>query len=182
MNEKIKSELISWGKSIAIAFLFVFLCHQFIFTPIKVQGESMLPTLEENNKIIVNKLSKIKRFDLIVFDAPDAMDLLYVKRVIGVAGDRIEMIDDVLFVNGVEYEERYVNRNKQNGETKRVTGNFTLKEITGSEFVPKGYVFVLGDHRLKSNDSRSFGFVSDDAVAGKVNLRFYPLEGIGFPK
>jgi len=177
-----KSELISWGKSIAIALLFVFLCQQFIFTPIKVQGESMWPTLEEDNKIIVSKLSKIKRFDVIVFDAPEAVDLLYVKRVIGMPGDRIEMMDDVLFVNGVKYEEHYVNRTSQRGEMKRVTGNFTLKEITGSEFVPKGYVFVLGDHRLKSNDSRSFGFVPDEAIVGKVNFRFYPLEEIGFPK
>ncbi|MFD1928758.1 signal peptidase I [Sporosarcina siberiensis] len=182
MDEKLKSELISWSKSIAIAFLFVFIFHQFIFTPIKVQGESMFPTLEENDKIIVSKLSKINRFDVIVFDAPDAVDLLYVKRVIGIAGDRIEMVDDVLFVNGKEYGELYVNREKQSGKTRRVTGDFTLREVTGSEFVPEGYVFVLGDHRLKSNDSRSFGFVSDKKIVGKVNFRFYPLEEMGFPK
>lgn len=181
MEKTVKKELLSWIQSLLFALAIVFICYQFLFVPTKVQGESMLPTFEDKNRIIVSKVSMIDRFDTIVFNAPNAKDK-YIKRVIGVPGDRIEMIDDILHVNGKVYDEPYVKRIDGDPITDRITENFTLKEITGQVEVPKGAFFVLGDHRLNSNDSRYFGFIYKDAVVGEVKLRYYPFTEIGIPK
>lgn len=175
-----KKEVYSWIKSIAFAVVIVFICREFIFTPVVVKGESMEPTFDSNNRIVVSKTSAIERFDMIVFKAPDK-DEQYIKRVIGLPGDSVEMRDDVLYINGKPYEEPYVKRNNNIGLSK-VTGDFTLKELTGNKKVPNGYFFVLGDNRLKSKDSRDFGFISTDSVIGEVKFRFYPLQEIGMPK
>ncbi len=92
------------------------------------------------------------------------------------------MIDDILYVNGSVYDEPYAKRIDGDPITDRITGDFTLAEITGQEEVPEGAFFVLGDHRLKSNDSRYFGFISEDAVIGEVKLRIYPFTEISIPK
>lgn len=141
----------------------------------------MEPTFEDKDRIIVSKISSIDRFDMIVFNAPDA-DENYIKRVIGVPGDHIEMIDDILYVNSEAYDEPYVSYVEGDPITYRITENFTLEEITGSEKVPEGAYFVLGDHRLKSSDSRNFGFIYDDDVIGEAKFRFYPFMDIGIPK
>lgn len=176
-----KSELISWIQSILFASAIVFICYQFLFVPTKVLGVSMLPTFEDEDRIIISKISSIDRFDMIVFNAPDVKDK-YVKRVIGIPGDRVEMKEDVLYVNGEVYDEPYVTYIEGDPITVRMTENFTLKEITGHEQVPEGAYFVLGDHRLKSNDSRSFGFIDKRDVIGEVQFRIYPFKGIGIPK
>ncbi|MEK5039216.1 signal peptidase I [Sporosarcina sp. FSL K6-3457] len=181
MSETVKKEIFSWIQSILFAFAIVFVCYQFLFVPTKVLGESMLPTFEDNDRVVVSKISTIDRFDMIVFHAPNANDK-YIKRVIGVPGDRIEMIDDRLHINGKVYDEPYVKRIDGDPITDRITGNFTLAEITGQEEVPEGAFFVLGDHRLKSNDSRYFGFIYDEAVIGEVKLRVYPFTEISIPK
>jgi len=174
-----KKEVYSWIKSIAFALVIVFICREFIFTPVVVKGESMEPTFENNNRLIVSKTSAIERFDMIVFKAPDK-DEQYIKRVIGLPGDSVEMRDDVLYINGKSYEEPYVKRN--NNQLNKVTGDFTLKELTGNKKVPDGYLFVLGDNRLRSKDSRELGFISTDSVIGGVKFQFYPLQEIGIPK
>lgn len=179
MNNKKRKEIYSWIKSILFAFIIVLVCRQFLFSPVVVKGESMLPTLENHNRLIINKIGKIDRFDLIVFDAPDVKKgtkAEYIKRVIGLPGDRLVMKDDVLYINGKAYKEPYVKRG--NGKT---TKDFTLEEIAGKTIIPDGYYFVMGDNRLKSNDSRRFGLISKDSIIGKVTLRFYPLEDAGLP-
>lgn len=174
MRENIKKELYSWVKSVILAFILAFLCTNFLFAPTTVQGESMSPTFEDKDKVLLSKISEIERFDIIVFNAPDT-DKRYIKRVIGLPGDTIEMKDDVLYVNGKAYEETYLEEHKEEISFAKLTGDFTLKEITGKERVPKGKLFVLGDNRLKSNDSRLFGFISAEEVIGEVKFRFYPL-------
>ncbi|MCM3759021.1 signal peptidase I [Sporosarcina aquimarina] len=180
LQESTKKEVYSWIKSIVFAAFIVIVCRLFIFTPVTVQGVSMEPTFEDNNRIVVSKTSKLDRFDTIVFKAPDA-DKQYIKRIIGLPGDRIEMQDDVLYVNGTPYEETYVKR-KNDFDLPRITGDFTLQELTGKTTVPKGYLFVLGDNRLKSSDSREYGLISTDSVIGEVKFRFYPLQKTGVPK
>lgn len=180
MKQSTKKEVYSWIKSIAVAVFIAFICHQFLFTPVIVYGESMETTFENNDRVVVSKISKIERFDVIVFNAPDK-DEQYIKRVIGLPGDRVKMQDDVLYINGNQYEEPYVNR-KNGVELSRITDNFTLEELTGNTSVPDGYYLVLGDNRLKSKDSRAFGLISADSVIGEVKFRFYPLADIGIPK
>mgnify|MGYP002510337015 CR=1 FL=1 len=179
MNDHVKKELYSWGKSIVFALVLVFVCRTFLFTPVIVKGESMEPTFEENDKLIVSKISKINRFDQIVFQAPN-QDEQHIKRVIGLPGDTVVMEDDVLYVNGESYEEPYVNRKSTTAN--KVTGDFTLEQLTGKQQVPKGFVFVLGDNRLKSGDSRLYGFISKDEIIGEVKFRYYPLKQIGIPR
>ncbi|MBS4217593.1 signal peptidase I [Bacillus sp. FJAT-49711] len=181
MKKSTKKEIYSWMKSIALAFIIAFICRQFLFTPTTVFGESMSPTFHEHDRIVVSKTTKIERFDVIVFNAPDA-NKHYIKRVIGLPGDRIKVQDDILYVNGKEIKEPYLIENKKGSPLNKITWDFTLKEITGKSNVPKGVYFVMGDNRLYSKDSRSFGFVSAESVIGEVKFRFYPLEKIGNPK
>ncbi|MBM7691431.1 signal peptidase I [Peribacillus deserti] len=85
MADNIKREVYSWGKSILFALFIVWFCRQFIFVPVSVQGESMVPTFDDKNKIIVAKISKIDHFDLVVFSSP-VSDENHIKRVIGLPG------------------------------------------------------------------------------------------------
>ena len=181
MKENIKKEIYSWGKIILFAFIIAFICRQFLFAPTIVRGESMEPTFEDQNKVILSKTSGIQRFDMIVFNAPDS-DERYIKRVIGLPGDSIEVKDDVLYINGKVYEEPYLEGNKDTNWLDTLTGDFTLEELTGKATVPQHSLFVLGDNRLNSKDSRIFGFISDDSVIGEVKFRFYPLKDIGIPQ
>nr|WP_295971205.1 signal peptidase I [uncultured Bacillus sp.] len=181
MQENMKKEVYSWIKSLAFAVIIAFLCRSFLFSPTTVHGESMEPTFQDQDKLIISKTSQIERFDMIVFDAPDA-DEHYVKRVIGLPGDSVVVKDDILYINGKVMDEPYLVKNKENTLFDKLTGDFTLEEITGKDKVPQGYLFVMGDNRLYSKDSRYFGFISEKSVIGEVKFRFYPLEEIGLPK
>ncbi|WP_316569368.1 signal peptidase I [Neobacillus sp. YIM B06451] len=170
---KKKSELYEWVKTIIIALLIAFTVRTFIFTPIVVDGASMEPTLQEENRMIVNKIGEPKRFDIIVFHAPDGRQ--YIKRVIGLPGDKIEYKDDVLYVNGKAYKEPYLEKFKKKLGGGHLTGSFTLKETAvGADTVPKGHLFVLGDNRIDSKDSRGIGAISMEKVIGTTKLVFYP--------
>ncbi|MEG0260063.1 MAG: signal peptidase I [Lysinibacillus sp.] len=175
IKDRKKSGLFSYIKLVIITFLIVFGCKQFLFAPIKVLGASMYPSYEDKDVIIVSKLSKIERFDQIVFQSPTE-DALYIKRVIGLPGDTIEMIDDILYVNDVAYDEGYVNRKTEEENQLRTTENFTLEELVGSSTVPANHYFVLGDNRLKSFDSRHYGFITEDAVFGESKMTVFPFE------
>ncbi|KAB7672235.1 signal peptidase I [Bacillus sp. B1-b2] len=181
MNEKVKKEIISWGKSIMIAAFVAIICRTFLFSPTTVHGESMSPTFHDMDKILLSKVSGIQRFDMVVFQAPDAKEQ-YIKRVIGLPGDKIEMKDDVLYINGEVLTEPYLDNLKERNGGHKLTGDFTLRELTGEEVVPTNHVFVLGDNRLVSHDSRYFGFITMDSIIGEVKFRFYPLQHVGLPE
>ena len=182
-----KRELLDWIKSIAIAFVFVIAMRTFIFSPILVEGASMMPTYEDGDKVIVNKIGKqissIERFDVIVFKAPIGKN--YIKRVIGLPGDHVAYENDTLYINDEAFEEPYLDLNKEqlldNGT---LTQDFTLQSLTGYSTIPEGYLFVLGDNRRKSSDSRDarVGLVPMEKVLGKTNLRFYPFDSFGIVK
>jgi len=137
-----------------------------------VQGKSMQPTLLEGHHFSINKWSylfqDIERFDIIVFHTEQDEQPL-VKRVIGLPGEKIEYKNDQLFVNGKKIKEPFLQKNKENIYGNQLTGDFTLEEITGKKKIPEGHIFVIGDNRLNSRDSRHFGFVKMDQVIGKVN-------------
>lgn len=180
MKKSLKVESIEWLKAIAVGLIIFIIVRTYLFSNYVVQGESMLPTLHEGNKLIVNKISyrisDINRFDVVVFHASKQED--YVKRVVGLPGDKIEYRDDMLYINGEQFEELYLGEIKESNLSRKITGDFTLQEITGEHIVPEGKLFVLGDNRLGSWDSRHFGFVPIDEVVGKVNLRYWPLKDI----
>ncbi|KKB74183.1 MULTISPECIES: signal peptidase I [Bacillus] len=179
MKNNRKKEIISWIRTLLIAGAIVAACRYFLFTPSTVLGDSMYPTLQNGNMVMVSKISEINRFDKIIFHAPDA-DEDYVKRVIGLPGDSIEMKNDVLYVNGKAYDEPYLKQNKKElTGGKLLTDDFTLKELTGESKVPKDSLFVMGDNRQNSRDSRYFGFISKSSVVGKVEFRYFPFNEIG---
>ncbi|MBB3907572.1 signal peptidase I [Anoxybacillus rupiensis] len=161
-----------WTVSLTLVFFARFL----LFTNYVVEGESMMPTLQDGNFLIVKKFGSIQRFDIIVFHANTQKD--YVKRVIGLPGDRIMYKNDVLYINGKPIEEPYLQRYKRKLVNGKLTGDFTLQEVTGRKTVPPGYVFVLGDNRLVSWDSRHFGYVKMNRIVGKVNARCWPFREI----
>lgn len=176
-----KKEIYSWIKALAFALIIAVLVRNFLFSPTVVLGESMSPTFEDNNLVLVNKISDIQRFDIIVFDAPDA-NSYYIKRVIGLPGDTVEVRDDILYIDGKAMEEPYLKESKEQSELfGKFTADFTLQELTGETHVPEGKIFVLGDNRINSKDSRSFGFIPKESIIGEVKFRFHPLYDIGVP-
>lgn len=183
-KEKKKSELWEWLKALIIAVLLAAIIRYFLFAPIVVDGLSMTPTLHDQDRMIVNKFSyKIgepKRFDIIVFHAPEQKD--YIKRVIGLPGDKIEYKDDILYVNDEPYEEPYLDEKKKEVIDGPLTEPFTLLELTGQETVPEGHLFVMGDNRRYSKDSRHIGTVPMEKVLGNTSIIYWPLEDIRIVK
>ncbi|WP_033829240.1 signal peptidase I [Bacillus andreraoultii] len=170
-----KSELWEWIKIIVIAALLAAAIRYFLFTPIIVDGESMMPTLEDRDRMIVNRLSykvgEPKRFDIVVFHATEEKD--YIKRVIGLPGDKIEYKDDTLYINGKKIDEPYLKEYKKELIGGTLTDPFTVE-------VPKGHVFVMGDNRRYSKDSRHIGPIPIDEILGKANIIYWPLEDFRF--
>ena len=148
MKESTKKEIYSWVKSVVFAFSIAFICRRFLFTPSTVLGASMSPTFHDQDRVVVSKTAEIQRFDVIVFDAPDSEGEYYIKRVIGLPGDNIEMKDDVLYINGEALEEPYLIENKEDHPFNKLTEDFSLQEKTGESEVPKDMLFVMGDNRL----------------------------------
>ncbi|WP_096199341.1 signal peptidase I [Bacillus sp. FJAT-45350] len=185
MTTRGKSEIVEWTKAIVIALLLAVVIRYFLFAPIVVEGQSMMPTLHHSDRMIVNKIGytigKPKRFDIIVFHATEEKD--YIKRVIGLPGDTIEYKDDVLFINGEAVEEPYLDHLKADLETNDfLTYDFTLEQVADQSVVPEGHVFVLGDNRRHSLDSRDIGFVEYEDVIGKANMIYWPVSDIRFAK
>lgn len=178
MKEGLRKEGAEWLKAFAIGIIIFAFIRTFFFSNYVVEGESMMPTLQDGNKLIVNKIgyqvSDLKRFDVIVFHHNDEED--FVKRIIGMPGDEIAYRNDELFINGKKVDEPYLDKYRKEISGGKLTGDFTLLEMTGTETVPEGKLFVMGDNRLGSWDSRHFGFISVSQVVGKVNLRYWPLD------
>ncbi len=174
---KEKNEIWEWTKALLIAISLAVIIRYFLFAPIVVDGLSMMPTLHNGDRMIVNKIGKPDRFDIIVFHAPEQKD--YIKRVIGLPGDKIEYKDDILYVNGEPYEEPYLDTYKKQIADGPLTEDFTLQDTPGeSEVVPEGEVFVMGDNRRFSKDSRHIGTVSLDEVIGNTSLVYWPVKDI----
>ncbi|WP_108669717.1 signal peptidase I [Peribacillus acanthi] len=178
--KKKKNEVWEWMKALVIAVALAAVIRYFLFAPIVVDGLSMMPTLHHQDRMIVNKIGytvgEPDRFDIIVFHAPENKD--YIKRVIGLPGDKIEYKEDTLFVNGKPYEEPYLDEYKKQVIDGPLTEPFTLKEITGEETVPEGHLFVMGDNRRFSRDSRHIGVISMDKVLGNTSVVYWPVKDV----
>lgn len=172
MKANIKKELKSWGKSLLIALGIAFVIRSFLISPYIVEGASMEPTLHDQEKVIVNKLNFTGNFDRGEIVIIKGKTKNYVKRIIGLPGDRIEVKNDVLHVNGVICKEPYLSKNREIAKQmgSRLTGDY------GPITVPKNKYFVMGDNRLVSKDSRNgLGFIDKKRIVGKGELVFYPV-------
>lgn len=185
--KKEKNELLEWLKIIVLTAVFIIGIRTFIFSPIIVDGASMMPTYENGDRVIVNKIAKtitdLERFDIVVFKAPNERN--FIKRIIGLPGDHIAYKNDELYVNGKAFNEPYLAQYKaQLNGFGDFTYDFTLEQCAGVLEIPEDHYFVLGDNRLKSDDSRNplVGLVSKDQIIGKANIRFYPLNELGWVK
>ena len=164
--------------SVAIAFVLFIVIRTYLFYPFQVVGDSMVPTLETGDRLILNKLADIDRFDIVVFPAPDGTDEEYVKRIIGLPGDEITYFQDELYINGEKIEEHCLEPLRETSD-QALTGDFTLFSLTGEATVPEDMYFVLGDNRNVSKDSRVFGFIPAAQIEGTADLRLWPLNKIG---
>ena len=158
----------------------LFALRQFVFTPVVVKGDSMDPTLIDGERVIALKNTDVKRFDIITFPAPDDPGKNYIKRVIGLPGDTVEYRDDQLYINGDKVDEPYLDEYKgELTDNQPLTADFDLKQLFDTEKVPEGKLFVLGDNRRISKDSRIIGMINEEDVMADVKFVFWPINRIG---
>ena len=207
MNEKVK-DILEWILCIVIALVLALLIRYYIGTPTIVKQPSMYNTLEEGQRLILSRWTRTvkgtyKRGDIITFEAPSQTQMStfdvdmnnpvaiydykpkgifakfsyyvlefnktsYIKRVIGVAGDHIKIESGKVYLNGQELNEPYLR-----------DGIKTEQKVFTDIIVPENCVFVMGDNRPQSMDSRSFGCIPLEKVESKVVIRFWPLNKFG---
>jgi signal peptidase I len=160
-----------WARDLLVSLAISAFIIVFLYQPVKVEGTSMLPGLEDQERIFVNKFvyrwEPIQRGDIVVFRYPRDPSKSYIKRVIGVAGDRVRIDNGRVRVNGNALDEGYVPTEYADARS--------YPEIT----VPAHSFFVLGDHRTMSNDSRDFGPVNEKYIYGKAVFGYWPMEKLG---
>ncbi len=146
------------------------LIKMYVFSPIKVNGTSMVPTLEHGDIMILNEigyyLNGLERFDIVVIDDNDDK---IIKRIIGLPGETVEYRDNKLLINNEEIHESFKHEN---------TKDFKLSDINET-IIPNNYYFVLGDNRNNSKDSRIIGLIHKSKIRGKASFILYPLNRIG---
>ncbi len=162
-----------WVRDLMISVVLAVFVILFIYQPVKVEGTSMMPTLDDQERIFINKFvyrfhfGTIDRGDTVVFWFPGDPTKSYIKRVIGMPGDRVEVDDGKVIVNGHALVETYV------------PPEFRDQSSMPSRMIPDGEYFVLGDHRSSSNDSRAWGMVPRRYIYGKAVFIYWPLDKMG---
>lgn len=194
-KEKVKKtvgqEILSWVLTILVAVIAALLIRSFVFEPVRVDGASMNDTLADGEIMFVTKFDysstwlsmpwqsndakekaprftfggNPQRFDVVICRYPGRGDTNFVKRVIGLPGDTIELKEGYLYVNGEKYDEPYISDEYRDGWLNN-TNPFT---------VPEGQYFVMGDHRDNSNDSRSVGPIDRNMIVGHVRHVVFPF-------
>ncbi len=168
---RLRNALVEIITTVALAIVIYLVVQTFVVQTYQVQQVSMVPTIQPGEHLLVDKLTPrfddFSRGDVVVFRAPGtaADETPFIKRVIGVGGDRVELSDGAVLVNGVAIDEDYIAR----GPTEPDCGEDAWS-------VPDGELFLMGDHRSQSQDSRCFGTVGVDRVVGRAWLRFWPLD------
>jgi len=160
-----------WLRDLLISLAILAFIVIFLYLPMKVEGTSMMPSLNDQERIFVNKfvyrLEPIQRGDIVVFRYPRDPSKSFIKRVIGVGGDRIRIEDGQTYVNGKPIREDYV------------PGIYVDERLYREITVPPNSYFVMGDHRSMSDDSRDFGPVKSSFIYGKAVLGYWPVEKMG---
>lgn len=160
-------EFWAWTKTLASAALYAVVIVTFVFQVARVEGLSMAPTLDDQDRLIVNKLiyrvSSPRRGDIVMLYYPLDPDKMFVKRVIAEEDDQVRIVDGRVYVNDVPMPSDFVPTEYQSHDD------------WGPQVVPHGHYFVMGDHRNNSQDSRHFGFVPKRYIVGKVQVRWWPV-------
>lgn len=181
-RKKIIKEALEWGKTILIALIIAYVIKAFLFERALVDGNSMNDTLFNNQQLIVYKLGYMfhppRRGDIVVLEhdpgkynkylpLPDPDEVDYVKRVIGVPGDKVDIKNNHVVINNKVQKEPYVK------------GNTYVESIDFPITVPKNKILVMGDNREESFDSRRFGLISYSRIRGKALFRIFPIKAFG---
>ena len=160
-----------WVRDLIISLAISAFIIIFLYQPVKVEGTSMLPGLDDQERIFINKfvyrLEPIELGDIVVFRYPRDLSKSYIKRVIGMAGDHVRIDDGAVYVNGRRIMEPYV--------PILYADLRSYPEIV----VPQHSYFLLGDHRTMSDDSRDFGPVSEEFIYGKAVFGYWPIDRVG---
>ena len=160
-------EFWAWIKTLASAAVYATLIVTFGFQVARVEGLSMAPTLDDQDRLIVNKLvyrlSSPRRSDIVMLYYPLNPEKSFVKRVIAEEGDQVRIVDGRVFVNDVPLPDDYVPE------------EYRSHDDWGPQVIPEGYYFVMGDHRNNSSDSRHWGMVPKKYIIGKVQVRWWPV-------
>jgi signal peptidase I len=162
-----RDEFVAWVKTLASAAVYATLIVTFGFQVARVEGQSMAPTLADQDRLIVNKLAyrlaDPQRGDIVMLYYPLNPDKSFVKRVIAEENDTVRIVDGRVYVNDVPLLDDYV------------PPEYRSHDDWGPQVIPEGYYFVMGDHRNNSSDSRHWGFVPKKYIIGKVQLRWWPV-------
>jgi signal peptidase I len=160
-----------WVRDLLISAVASIVIITFLYQPVRVEGTSMLPRLEDRDRLFINKFvyhfSAIERGDVVVFHYPRDPEKSYIKRVIALPGDRLRIEDGVVWINGKRQIERYV------PEEYRDTNS------QAEMVIPEGTYFMMGDHRSISQDSRAFGPVERSLIYGKAVFVYWPTRDAG---
>lgn len=164
---QVQEELVAWVKTLFTAAVYAVLIVTFLFQVARVEGLSMAPTLEDQDRLIVNKLAyrigEPRRGDIVMLYYPLDPQKSFVKRVIAEEGDSVRIVDGRVYVNDVPLQDDYV------------LDEYRSHDNWGPEVIRDGYYFVMGDHRNNSSDSRHWGLVPKRYIIGRVQLRWWPL-------
>lgn len=169
-------------ETLVLTLVIFFVIQNFLAQPYQVQQNSMERTLEPGQYVLVDKLSPrwdtYSRGDVVVFNPPQTWTndpTPFIKRVIGVPGDTVEIRDDgLVYVDGIDLDEGYLYRNGAG-----IPEPTTASPDQGRWVVPDGQLFVMGDHRQQSADSRVFGPISTSDIIGRAFLRYWPISTLG---
>ena len=170
-EKKSNTEVFEWVKSIALAVAIALLIKTFVFNTTYVLGNSMYPTLLEKDRLFALKIPLYfggpETGDIVVLEAPDNPNKDYIKRVIALSGDKVEILDGKVYVNDKQLNEDYI-----------VDDAYTYAYENSIWVVPDGELFVLGDNRAEgaSKDSRYFGPVTKKSVKGVTGFRYFPID------
>ena len=164
---RLGEELVAWLKTLASAAVYATLIVTFGFQVARVEGMSMAPTLQDQDRLIVNKLAyrlgDPQVGDIVMLYYPLKPDKSFVKRIIAEEGDQLRIVDGRVFRNDVPLDDSFVPE------------AYRSHDDWGPEVVPEGYYFVMGDHRNNSSDSRHWRYVPKKYIIGKVQLRWWPM-------
>lgn len=160
-----------WLRDLVVSTAVSIFIITFLYQPVRVEGTSMLPRLEDRDRLFINKfvyhLSGIGRGDVVVFRYPRNPEMSYIKRVIALPGDRLRIDNGQVWLNGKPLDERYV--------PEKYKDMRSMEELV----VPPGEFFVMGDHRSISSDSREFGPVERSLIYGKASFVYWPARDAG---